>query len=74
MSWATFPRVAAPSTSENTNLAELKLPFAVQLVRQVNYGPVEAKRYFIPVEGKEDEFVEIVEADLINANFQKLNS
>jgi hypothetical protein len=53
----------------------LKPPYAIQVVRQVNYGPLESKRYFIPVktEGK-DEFVELVEDDLIQANFQKLNS
>ncbi|KAJ9144229.1 hypothetical protein NKR23_g6238 [Pleurostoma richardsiae] len=49
-------------------------PFAVQLVRQVNYGPLESKRYFIPTEGEENEFVEVVEDELIRANFQKLNS
>lgn len=64
----------SPNTSNETNLADLKPPYAVQLVRQVNYGPLESKRYFIPVEGKDEAFIEVVEDDLIQANFQKLNS
>jgi hypothetical protein len=56
------------------SFAELDPPFAVQLVRQVNYGPLESKRYFIPAKNGENVFVEVVEDDLIQANFQKLNS
>ncbi|KAK4868510.1 hypothetical protein LT330_006712 [Penicillium expansum] len=53
------------------------LPYAVQFVRQVNFGAIEAKRYFIPhpeANGDRAEFVEITEQDLIAGNFQKLNS
>lgn len=74
MAWANFPMDTSPNTSNETNLADLKPPYAVQLVRQVNYGPLESKRYFIPVEGKDEAFIEVVEDDLIQANFQKLNS
>lgn len=52
-------------------------PYAVQFVRQVNFGAIEAKRYFIPhpeTNGNQAEFVEITEQDLIAGNFQKLNS
>ncbi|KAJ5902852.1 hypothetical protein N7495_003380 [Penicillium taxi] len=52
-------------------------PYAVQLVQQVNYGAIEAKRYFIPSSnaiGGQGEFVEVTEQDLITWNFQKLNS
>lgn len=52
-------------------------PYAVQFVRQVNFGAIEAKRYFIPNPGTSEggsEFVEITEQDLITGNFQKLNS
>jgi hypothetical protein len=75
LAWARFPRTAAPSSGgdQKVDLIELKAPFAIQLVRQVNYGPLESKRYFIPVDGT-DEFIEVVEGDLIEANFQKLNS
>ena len=74
MGWSAFPRAAAMDNDEKPDLAKLKPSFAVQLVRQVNYGPLEAKRYFIPIEGQANEFVEIGEDDLIQANFQKLNS
>lgn len=52
-------------------------PYAIQFVRQVNFGAIEAKRYFIPhseLSGGRVEFLEITEQDLIAANFQKLNS
>ncbi|KAA6408387.1 MAG: hypothetical protein FRX48_08129 [Lasallia pustulata] len=50
-------------------------PYAVQLVRQVNYGPLESKRYFVPRGGQGDQgYLEVTEGDLVNANFQKLNS
>ncbi|KAH8680339.1 hypothetical protein BGZ61DRAFT_535409 [Ilyonectria robusta] len=76
MHWAAFPRQASPSGGDDVKVDLIDHPpsFAVQLVRQVNYGPLESKRYFIPVEGKANEFVEVLENDLIQANFQKLNS
>lgn len=49
-------------------------PFAIQLVRQVNYGPIESKRYFVPVDAGRTKFVEVTEDALIQANFQKLNA
>lgn len=76
-SWAEFPKAASPSDTENNNdksLAETSPAYAVQLVRQVNYGPLESKRYFVPVEGRDEAFMEISEDALIQANFQKLNS
>ena len=73
MDWAAYPKDAAPETSK-VDLADLKTPFAIQLVRQVNYGPLESKRYFIPSEGEEKGFMEITEEELIQANFKKLNS
>jgi hypothetical protein len=75
--WANFPSDSFPSAddgAEKVDLMALKPPYAVQLIRQVNYGPLESKRYFIPVEGKDNEFVEVVEDHLVQANFQKLNS
>jgi hypothetical protein len=76
MQWASYPRETTPRRREDGQSisADFNPPFAVQLVRQVNYGPLESKRYFIPTEGEENEFVEIVEDELIRANFQKLNS
>jgi hypothetical protein len=74
--WASYPRDASLCGGEvgMASFAELDPPFAVQLVRQVNYGPLESKRYFIPAKNGENVFVEVVEDDLIQANFQKLNS
>ncbi|TPX14569.1 uncharacterized protein E0L32_005261 [Thyridium curvatum] len=70
MAWAAYPKDVTSEKAE-VNLAELNPSFAVQLVRQVNYGALESKRYFIP---HDDGFMEISENDLIQANFQKLNS
>lgn len=74
MRWAGFPRSSSPkSHGEGTDLDALGTTYVVQLVRQVNYGPLESKRYFAFVKDS-GEFVEVVEGDLVNANFQKLNS
>lgn len=49
--------------------------YAVQVVRQVNYGPLESKRYFVSSNGGGGtNFYEITEGDLIEANFEKLNA
>lgn len=49
--------------------------YAVQLVKQVNYGPLESRRYFIPRRDLcEVEFIEVGEQWLIDNNFEKLNS
>ena len=75
MAWASFPQAGSQDATQNeAESSELKAPFAVQLVRQVNYGPLESKRYFEPIEGKDQEFNEISENDLIQANFSKVNS
>ncbi|KAJ6151672.1 hypothetical protein N7470_006800 [Penicillium chermesinum] len=51
---------------------------ALQLVQQINYGPVESKRYFIPSTNDSTDgncgFLEVTEQDLIIGNFQKLNT
>jgi hypothetical protein len=75
MTWAAFPRESTTpdEVNANANLTETPPAFAVQLVRQVNYGPIEFKRYFVPVKDT-NEFAEVVEEDLINANFRKLSS
>ena len=48
-------------------------PYAVQLVRQVNYGPVELIRYFVPASNG-SHFAEATEDDLVESGFEKLNS
>src|SRR5690606_21545921 len=73
--WAQFPRSSTRAGEDAAvDLAGLNAPFVIQLVRQVNYGPLESKRYFARVEGQEEDFVEVAEDYLILANFQKLNA
>ncbi|KAH8168998.1 MFS multidrug transporter [Sarocladium implicatum] len=75
MRWARFPRSASPeAATDEPPMNRLQPEFAIQIVRQVNYGPLESKRYFIPTDSTNSEFVEVTEYDLIQANFQKLNS
>ncbi|KAI4953506.1 hypothetical protein J4E91_002353 [Alternaria rosae] len=71
MAWATYPKEsdivssdAAPSATDIT--------FAVQFVKQTNYGPLDSKRYFVT--GSDGTFVEVTEQWLIDANFEKLNT
>ena len=66
--WAKFPKTAAV-----VNPAAGNWQYAIQLVKQVNYGPLESKRYFVPLDDVA-EFKEITERDLIEANFAKVNS
>ncbi|GME61652.1 mfs multidrug transporter [Neofusicoccum parvum] len=78
MRWAAFPRETAtqPSDEQSSKLASLNHPHVIQLVKQVNYGALESTRYFAPTEGEDEEqaFLEITEADLIAANYKKLNT
>ncbi|KAF3805055.1 hypothetical protein GCG54_00005800 [Colletotrichum gloeosporioides] len=48
--------------------------YAIQLVRQVNYGPLESKRYFVNFADCTHSYVEVAEDFLIQINFQKVNS
>jgi hypothetical protein len=70
--WAEYPRSSEINTAPSLDSA----PYAIQFVRQVNYGPLESKRYFVVNEGgsEGDAFVEVSERWLIDANFQKLNT
>lgn len=72
-SWAASPGDSIAS-QDPVDLLALKPEFAVQLVRQVNYGPLESKRYFVPNGSNDGGFLEISENDLVQANFQKLNA
>jgi hypothetical protein len=69
--WANH--LTTPPATENDFSVVSNAPYAVQLVRQVNYGPQEAIRYFVPAQNGSI-FVETTEIDLVNANFEKLNS
>lgn len=77
MEWAAYPQSSAPMPDQGEpSIERIQPAFAIQLVRQVNYGALESKRYFIPrVAGAvAGDFVEVSEEDLIRANFQKLNT
>lgn len=72
VAWASFPTKSC--IAGVTDLRSISVPFAMQLVRQVNFGPLESKRYFVPHEGTENVFDELGEDDLVQANFQKVNT
>ncbi|KAL7787046.1 hypothetical protein V8C37DRAFT_412285 [Trichoderma ceciliae] len=69
MQWA---KSASPARSDGSLLIS-DAKYAVQLVKQVNYGPQESIRYFTPASNGV-EFLEITESHLLGANFEKLNS
>ena len=73
ITWASFPRESGVEDVTNPGRV-VDAPFAIQLVRQVNFGPLESTRYFIPSEGTENAFNEVDEGELVQANFQKLNT
>jgi hypothetical protein len=75
IAWAEFPKESTtPSDGDGSIMEEHSPSYAVQFVRQINYGALEGKRYFIPVEGKDEAYLEITENDLVQANYKKLNS
>ncbi|KIH86489.1 hypothetical protein SPBR_08737 [Sporothrix brasiliensis 5110] len=74
MAWAQYPRTASSDEAHDALGNATLSTFVIQLVKQVNYGALESKRYFMPAEGDSTEFVEITEQALIQANFQKLNT
>jgi hypothetical protein len=74
MNWAAFPRESSPEEAGGADHFSANPSFAIQLVRQVNYGPIEAKRYFVPKPEQGAGFVEVLENDLIEANFKKENT
>ncbi|KAK0388375.1 hypothetical protein NLU13_4620 [Sarocladium strictum] len=71
--WASFPREAQPEKRKDGTALSGK-DYAIQLVRQVNFGPLETIRYFVPTGEDAGAFVEISGQDLIQANFQKVNT
>ncbi|TID19421.1 mfs multidrug transporter [Venturia nashicola] len=71
MKWASFPTESTVQCEKKP--ADLSNPFVIQLVRQINFGAIERKRYFL-IDEANDTFLEITEADLIEANYEKLNA
>ena len=74
MTWARAVNENSQIGSPVGSFEELSPLYAIQLVSQINFGPLESKRYFIPSNAMESTYNEITESDLIKANFQKLNS
>jgi hypothetical protein len=70
MSWATYPKESSIGSTDTLPDAST-VTLAIQVVKQVNYGPLESKRYFVHAG---DAFVEVTEQWLIEASFQKLNT
>lgn len=74
--FTTFMRWAGLQTTSPVPVDGLLIssaPYAIQLVRQINYGPLESIRYFVPASNGSD-FAEATEGDLLESNFEKLNS
>ena len=74
MAWAGFPKTSVVETQEPNDTMASQPTHVIQVVQQVNYGPLESKRYFAAVEQKEEPFVEVTERGLIEANYAKVNS
>lgn len=74
MEWASFPRECEVPDGDSGTVNMADAEYVIQLVRQVNYGPLESRRYFALVSSGDEKFIEVTEKDLIQANFQKLNS
>jgi hypothetical protein len=70
MSWGKFPSESSIMPDEDVPSAT-DSSLAIQIVKQVNYGPLESKRYFVQHNGQ---FVEVTEHWLVDANFEKLNT
>lgn len=74
-----LPAAQEASTGETTEgraiLSDDSSAYVVQVVRQVNFGALESKRYFVFGDSAGvSNFYEITEGDLIEANFEKLNA
>ncbi|EXM19077.1 hypothetical protein RAB80_015016 [Fusarium oxysporum f. sp. vasinfectum] len=75
MSWGSFPKEFTVDIGDvQHDLSQLNPSYAVQLVRQVNFGPLESKRYFITKDSSEGQYMEVSEQVLIQANFKKANT
>ena len=70
--WASIHK-SSLAVDDGSTLIINSASYAVQLVRQINYGPQESIRYFVPASNGSD-FTEATEDDLVESNFEKLNS
>lgn len=78
LTWAKAPNSPAIASSQDSQTIFEGGTYVIQIVRQVNYGPLESKRYFVKIPPTlatdNPSFQEITETDLVQANFEKLNS
>ena len=74
LAWVRVQRTCSDINDFNVQ-AVLQTPAArvFQVVKQVNYGPLESKRYFVTLSDSTAHYHEITEHDLIDANYKKLN-
>lgn len=71
MSWAGLQTTSLIPTDGCSAVSSA--PYAIQLVRQINYGPQESIRYFVQA-GNGSDFTEATEDNLLKSNFEKVNS
>ncbi|KAE8452041.1 hypothetical protein EG329_002206 [Mollisiaceae sp. DMI_Dod_QoI] len=73
---ATASASIATESSADTTLLDDGTSYVIQVVCQINYGAIEWKKYFAHRTSLASPatFQEVTEKDLIQANFQKLNS
>ncbi|KAG8863178.1 hypothetical protein FRB96_009360 [Tulasnella sp. 330] len=67
---------SSESTLGSSGAKLIDKPFAVQIVRQVNFGRPEWKRCLVPNQGQGESegFAEVTERELIDANFKTVES
>lgn len=73
VTWAGFPQESQIEQSTDSSIMSNK-GYAIQLVKQVNFGPLETTRYFVPGNSAPVDFIEVDASALIQANFQKVNT
>jgi len=73
VSWAGFPQESQIDGAIDSGIMSDK-GYAIQLVKQINFGPLETTRYFVPGSGAPVDFIEVNASALIQANFQKVNT
>jgi len=75
LTWVEMPPDnAIPFEETGCILTDQSPSYVVQFVQQVNYGPVESRRYFLHTRDSNDLFIEVTETDVTQANYKKLNS
>ncbi|KAF5517377.1 hypothetical protein CGCA056_v011419 [Colletotrichum aenigma] len=74
MAWANDGQPTVIEETSKIDSSNRTPLYAIQLMRQVNCGPLESKRYFVNFADRTHSYVEAAEDFLIQCNFQKVNS